>query len=120
MFHFEHRDEPLASHKVYHRRLAKSGAVGFVILVVSLLAGMAGFIFLEEMNALDAFMNASMMLSDQGPLHTPRTTEGKIFASFYALFSGFAVVAIAAIAFAPVIHRVMHRFQGDEDRGQKS
>jgi hypothetical protein len=51
-----------------------------------------------------------MILSGMGPLHDPQTTAGKVFAGFYALYSGFAVLGIAALMFAPVVHRIFHRF----------
>jgi hypothetical protein len=65
---------------------------------------------LEDLGALDAFLNASMLLSGMGPLHNPSTTAGKVFAALFALYSGFAVLGIAGIIFAPVVHRVFHRF----------
>ena len=38
------------------------------------------------------------------------TTPGKLFASFYALFSGVAFLTIVAVLLAPVVHRFLHRF----------
>ncbi len=35
---------------------------------------------------------------------------GKIFAGIYAIYCGFAVLGIAAIMFAPIVHRLFHRF----------
>ena len=55
-----------------------------------------------------------MILSGMGPLHNPATTGGKLFAGIYALYSGLAVLAIAAIVFAPLIHRILHRFHIEE------
>jgi len=51
-----------------------------------------------------------MILSGMGPLHSPETTAGKLFAGCYAIYCGFAVLGIAAIMFAPVVHRIFHRF----------
>ena len=56
-----------------------------------------------------------MILSGMGPLHFPATPGGKLFAGLYAIYCGFAVLVIAALAFAPVIHRVLHRFHLEED-----
>ena len=110
MFHYENRHEKLASPEVFRRRLAKSGLFGFVMVVGSLFVGMAGYSCFEHLAFVDAFENAAMILSGMGPVDTPRSAAGKVFAGCYALYSGFAVLAIAAITFAPVIHRVMHRF----------
>jgi len=42
-----------------------------------------------------------------------------MFCALYALYSGFAVLAIAGIVFAPVVHRVFHRFHIDEEDSRK-
>ena len=111
---FERRHEALAPPEVYRQRLFTAGAVGGVIVVLSLALGTAGYLFFEGLGALDAFLNASMILSGMGPLHSPATVGGKIFCALFALYSGFAVLAIAGIVFAPVVHRVFHRFHIEE------
>jgi hypothetical protein len=115
MMAFETRRQRLASPEVFRRRLVRSFAVGIVMVVVSLLAGMAGYAWFESLSLLDSFLNASMILSGMGPLHLPKTDAGKLFAGIYALYSGFAVLVIAAVTFAPAIHRVLHRFHLADD-----
>jgi len=115
MLGYEKRHEPLASPEVFRRRLAKTATVGAALVVVSLLAGMAGYAYFEKLGALDAFLNASMILSGMGPLNFPQTSGGKLFAGLYAIYSGFAVLVIAAVVFAPVVHRVQHHFHLEED-----
>jgi hypothetical protein len=110
MFGYERRHQPLASPRVFRRRLLRSGTFGLVTVAISLAVGMAGYSFFEGLGAVDSFLNAAMILSGMGPLHNPLTVAGKLFAGIYALYSGFAVLVIAAIAFAPVVHRVLHRF----------
>lgn len=107
---FERRHQTLASPEVFRRRLLKSGSFGLMMVLISLAVGMAGYAFFERLGFLDSFLNAAMILSGMGPIHNPATPGGKIFAGFYALYSGFAVIVIAAITFAPVVHRVLHRF----------
>jgi hypothetical protein len=99
----------LASASVHRRRLVTAGKLGLVLIAVSLAIGMVGYMALEELDFVDAFLNAAMILSGMGPLHNPDTTAGKVFAGLYALYSGFAVLAIAAIMFAPIVHRIFHR-----------
>jgi hypothetical protein len=111
---FETRSERLASGKVFARRLAKGALLGFVFVAVSLVIGMAGYMGFEGLGWVDAFLNASMLLSGMGPIHNPESTAGKIFAGLYAIFCGFAVLGMAAIVFAPVVHRVLHRFHIEE------
>jgi hypothetical protein len=45
-----------------------------------------------------------------GPVDQLQTTAAKLFASFYALFSGLAFVGIASLMIAPFAHRLLHRF----------
>jgi hypothetical protein len=104
------RFKPLPSKETYHRHLLTSGSVGLVLVLISLAIGMAGYAYFENIGFIDAFLNASMILSGMGPVLNPKTDGGRIFAGFYALYSGFAVLAIAAIMFAPVVRRFLHRF----------
>jgi hypothetical protein len=87
-----------------------SAAVGTALVIVSLGVGMAGYHGYEGLSWIDAFLNASMILSGMGPLLQPATTGGKLFAGFYALYSGLAVLVIAGVIFGPVVHRFLHRF----------
>jgi hypothetical protein len=45
-----------------------------------------------------------------GPVDPLHTTVGKLFASFYALYCGLLLLVAAGVLFAPVLHRLMHRF----------
>ena len=108
-YYYERRHQPLATPEVFRRRLIKSGTFGSIMVAISLAVGMAGYYFLEDLDLLDSFVNASMILSGMGPLHDPTSVGGKLFAGFYALYSGFAVLVIAAVTFAPFIHRVLHK-----------
>ena len=102
--------KPLAPPHVFVRRLLASAAVGTALVIVSLAVGMAGYHGYEGLSWIDAFLNASMILSGMGPLLQPATTGGKLFAGFYALYSGLAVLVIAGVIFGPVVHRFLHRF----------
>jgi hypothetical protein len=115
LFDYEHRSQPVLPQKEFLRRLAKTSFVGSVIVIVSLAVGMAGYHWLEHMAWLDAFVNAAMILSGMGPLAAPQTTVGKIFEGVYALYSGLAVLVIAGITFAPLIHRFLHRLHAEND-----
>jgi hypothetical protein len=91
------------------RRFAHSALLGAALIAGSLLAGMAGYHYLEGLPWLDAFSNAAMILSGMGPLAQPQTPGGKVFAGLYALYSGLAVVLITGITFAPLIHAFLYR-----------
>ncbi len=79
----------------------------------SLGIGILGYHYFEGLGWLDALLDASMILSSMGPVHVPQTTAGKLFASFYALFSGVAFITIVGVLFAPVFHRFLHKFHLD-------
>jgi len=90
--------------------MLKSFLVAVVFIALSLLLGAAGYHFTEGLTWLDATLNASMILAGMGPVDVLRTPAGKVFAAFYALYSGIAFLTIAAILLAPVIHRFLHKF----------
>jgi hypothetical protein len=102
--------KPLPPPKVFFRRLLTSSAVGLALVIGSLAVGMAGYHGYEGLPWIDAFLNASMILSGMGPLLQPVTVAGKLFAGLYALYSGLAVLVIAGVIFGPVVHRFLHRF----------
>ncbi len=62
---------------------------------------------------IDAFLNASMILSGMGPVDPLHTRSGKIFATCYAIFSGVAFLSIMALFLAPALHRFLHKFHLD-------
>ena len=67
------------------------------------------------MRTIDAFANASMILASMGPLTPLMTDGGKVFASLYAIFSGFLLIGISTLMLAPVFHRILHRFHVEDD-----
>jgi hypothetical protein len=97
------------------RRLAAHFAAAAILVLGSLGAGMAGYEYFEDLPWRDAFLNAAMLLGGMGPVNAPQTPDGKLFAGLYALYSGLAFLIVAAILFAPAVHRLMHRFHWDGD-----
>ncbi len=113
---YEHHKQPLAEPSVFAKRLALNAAVGLLLLVFSLGIGMAGYHFLEGLSWIDSLLNASMILGGMGPVAPLQTAAGKIFASFYALYSGVVLLASVGILATPIFHRFMHRFHLAEDK----
>ncbi len=107
---FERRSEPLISRGEFAGRIARSVLAGALLIAVSLFAGMIGYHELERLSWLDAFLNAAMLLGGMGPVATPRTDGGKLFAGLYALYCGLVVIIAAGIILAPAAHRILHRF----------
>lgn len=113
---FEHRSQPVLKPRSFLMRLAYSTFIGLVVIAISLLAGMIGYHRLEHLNWLDSFLNAAMLLGGMGPLHSPETTGGKLFAGLYALYCGLAVLAVASVMLAPVVHRLLHKLHVESGR----
>ncbi len=113
---YEHHKQPLAKKSVFAKRLILNGLIGAALLFVSLGIGMLGYHFLEGLSWLDSMLNASMILGGMGPVNPLQTTAGKIFASFYALYSGVVLLAAVGILAAPIFHRFLHRFHLAEDK----
>ncbi len=115
-FPYETRHQPLVSRREFLRRLARNFALAVLLVGVSLLGGMLGYHAFEGMSWIDAFANASMILSGMGPLSPLQTDGGKLFAGFYALYSGLVLVAATGIILAPVFHRLLHHFHAEIHR----
>lgn len=107
---YEHHKQPLASRRVFAQRLTRNGLIGLLLLVFSLGVGMIGYHFLENLSWVDSLLNASMILGGMGPVNLLKTDAGKIFASFYAIYSGVILLASVGILIAPIVHRFLHRF----------
>ncbi len=107
---FEHNKQPLATREIFLRRLIKFVAIAFALAAVSLLIGILGYHYLEKLSWIDSLLNASMILSGMGPAAILKTSAGKLFASFYALFSGMIFLAAAGIIITPILHRFLHIF----------
>lgn len=106
---YEHKSEPLATSSVYLKRILINLAWTTAILFVSLTIGVVGYKFLGPMSWIDALHNASMILSGMGPVVVIQTNDGKLFSSFYALFSGVVFITNIGILIAPVAHRFFHK-----------
>jgi hypothetical protein len=116
---FEHRKSKLASPEVFRGRLLKFSLISMVIFAVCLFIGIAGYHYIGRLGWVDAFLNASMILGGMGPVDPLPDKSAKIFAGFYALFSGVAFLAGMSIILAPVVHRFFHKFHLDIDDKDK-
>jgi hypothetical protein len=111
---YESRKQPILPRQRFARRLLTHSATALGLLAFSLGIGMAGYVAFEHLSWIDAFLNASMLLGGMGPVDPPKTSAGKLFAGCYALYAGLVFIITAAVLFAPLLHRVLHRFHVDE------
>ncbi len=111
MINWEHHSQPLASTRVFVGRMARQFLLVIAIVAVSLAIGTAGYVVISDLDVVDSFLEASMLMSGAGPLYTERSSpnELKLFSSFYALYCTLVVVTTVGLLAAPVIHRALHR-----------
>jgi hypothetical protein len=83
--------------------------IALVLIIVSLGIGMLGYHHFMNLGFADSLINASMILSGMGPVDHADTDGAKIFASFYAIYSGVAFISSMAFLFVPIIHRFLHK-----------
>jgi hypothetical protein len=114
LFQYEHRTQPLLPLRLFYLRVARNIVIALLVLAICLLIGVIGYHAWAGAGWIDAFHNASMILSGMGPVIEIKTTAGKIFSSLYALFSGVVFITNIGVILAPSIHRLLHRFHVQE------
>lgn len=93
----------------FYLHVVRNTVWGGMLTTIALFVGMAGYHLTEQMAWIDSFMNASMILSGMGPATELKTVAGKLFAGFYALFSGLAFIAIIVILLSPIVHQFFRK-----------
>lgn len=111
----EHRSQPLMPLSQFAGRMALYASFAIVFLCFSLGVGTAGYAYFARLPVVDAFLNASMILTGMGPVDKMETMGGKLFASLYAIYSGVAFLTFCGVLFTPVFHRFLHQFHLDLD-----
>ncbi|MBK8001139.1 MAG: hypothetical protein IPK15_21115 [Verrucomicrobia bacterium] len=106
----EHRTKPLLPKRAFALRVLRGLSLALGIIGLSLALGIVGYHFCEGLSWLDSLLNASMILTGMGPVNELHTVAGKLFASFYALFSGVVFITSVAILLAPLVNRFLHKF----------
>lgn len=112
---FESKQHPLASRLVFALRVLGHFAAALAVAVVALGIGVLGYHYIARFSWIDSMLNASMILAGMGPVGEISSDAGKLFASFYALFSGLVFITLMGIILVPVVHRILHAFHLDEN-----
>jgi hypothetical protein len=112
---YEHRTERLLTRIEFLFRVARHFLISLGVIAAALGVGVLGYHFIEGLSWIDALVNASMILGGMGPVNDLNTIGGKLFASFYALFSGLIFIFIVGLLLAPFAHRLLHRFHWEVD-----
>ncbi len=111
----EHHRQRLLTRREFLARQIRYLFFSLLILCFSIGLGILGYHYFGRLSWIDALLNASMILTGMGPVDRLDTDAAKLFASFYALFSGVAFLTFVGVLFAPVYHRFLHRFHLSEE-----
>jgi flagellar biosynthesis protein FliR len=107
-------NDRLPRRRTYLRKQLCFMLVALAFIAVSLVIGTAGYMGFAHLSFTDAFLNASMILGGMGPVDPLSNAASKWFASFYALYSGVALLSTVAAMLAPTIHRLLHKLHLDQ------
>jgi len=108
-----YRHSPLPPRRHLVERMIRSFAVATTVIGGALGMGMLGYHHFGKFDWVDAFYQASMILSGEGPPAEPNIadlTPLHLFAGFYALFSGVTFITMVGVLLGPAIQRFLHRF----------
>jgi len=119
-FALERRGAPLAPRWLFARRLAINIGIAVALILVSLAIGMICYHRLENLDWLQSFGHAAMILGGMGPYEEPKNDGSKLFEGLYALYSGLLLVGVTGLILAPIFYRVMHHFHLPDDDSEKS
>ena len=111
---FESKKQKLISGRAFVARQIRYSLYSALMVMVSLLIGIFGYMITEGLSFMDSLLNASMILTGMGPVSPMTNDSSKLFASFYALYSGIAFLTIIALFIAPIAHRFMHKHHLDD------
>lgn len=98
----------------FYRRMTKFMSVFLMVILFGLLLGIFGYHYFAGLSWVDSLLNASMILTGMGPVDTLTNDTAKIFASFYALFSGIVFLSAIGLFISPIVHRILHNFHIEE------
>lgn len=113
----EPKREKLGPFPIYLERVWRNLIFVILMLVFCLIIGVLGYHYLADVNWIDSFHNASMILSGMGPVAEIRSVRGKIFSSIYALLSGILFITSIGFMVTPAARKLSRIMQLDEDPG---
>jgi|SRR5579872_6514125 hypothetical protein len=107
------RYKELPHKKHFYNKLLTNFFIACGLIIFSLAIGVLGYHHFMNLGFYDSLINASMILSGMGPVDHADSNRAKVFASFYAIYSGVAFISSIAFLFIPILHRFLHKFHLD-------
>ncbi|MFM7731035.1 MAG: hypothetical protein ACKO6L_08360 [Flavobacteriales bacterium] len=111
---FEHKTQKVISRKSFYTRQIRFTWYSLIVVFISMVLGVAGYMITANLAFTDAVLNASMILTGMGPVNPMPNDVAKWFASLYALYSGVAFLTTIGLFIAPIVHRFMHKYHLDQ------
>jgi hypothetical protein len=111
----EHRKQKIATLPHFFMRMGRYMLFALLLIIISCGIGTVGYRYYAGIGWIDSFYMACMILTGMGPISDMPNDAAKLFSSFYALYSGVAFLSITAVFFAPIIHRLLHILQVEQD-----
>jgi len=112
---FEHHTDPLLPRPLFVLRAFWFLLLSATVVATALGVGVLGYHYLGGLEWIDSLLNASMILGGMGPDDQIATRSGKLFASFYALFSGLLFIGAISLLLTPFVHRLMHKLHVEDE-----
>ncbi len=113
---YEDRRSPPLSRAMFFRRLGRHFGLAALVLGASLVGGVLGYRYFEGLAWRESFLHSALLLAGMGLVQLPHTPSGTVFVGLYALYAGLVFLVVTGMVFAPVVHRMLHRFHWDGDR----
>jgi hypothetical protein len=107
---FERHYEPLLPLPQFFGRIARGLGVAIIIDGIALAVGAVGLRRLEGLDWMDAWLNAALVITGNGPIADPQSISGKAFMFFYALGGVLTFAAVISVVMVPILHRILHAF----------
>lgn len=112
---YEPKEAPLIPFKAFLKRILLHMSYAAILIIITLLIGIVGHLaFDSDINWHDATLNSAFIANGIGPYIVPQSIPGKIFFAFYGIFTSLVFMTTIGLVFAPIAHRILHRFHLDE------
>ncbi len=110
---FEKRNESLITGRQFAVRIGLFILLALAIEFTTVLFGSLGFHYIEGLGWLNSMLNATMVITGNGPVFEAQNNASKIFQIFFSIFGVIIFVLVISAILVPVLHRILHIFNMD-------